>query len=240
MAKPCPAPPRPAAPAIPLDLFWKGLGQNCLGPANIGIRILRQDTELPNLQFLGQQIFSMVDWARTHLRIDPMIRSLEPTFNCSRHSIHSALAKGLNEPKSRYRHSAVSAESEANILAWITGKGEKNAAVTGTDIKNYCREVCKIEVTGGWVDSFSSRHSAELIEKKSSPQQDTRLQVLGIFLDQTVRNMHETVQGRPADLMFNSTWTKSGHPTRKINNRRRWWSREPSRSIRFIIDHLGA
>jgi hypothetical protein len=100
----------------------------------------------------------IVDQAGTHLRIDPKIGSLERAFNCSRHAIHVASGNGLNEPKSRGRHSGVSTESEANILAWITGKAEKNAAVTRTDIKNYCREVCKIEVTRGWVDFFISRH----------------------------------------------------------------------------------
>jgi hypothetical protein len=44
--------PCPTAPAMPLDLLWKGLNQNCFGPANIGI--LQQDTELPNLQFHAQ------------------------------------------------------------------------------------------------------------------------------------------------------------------------------------------
>jgi hypothetical protein len=52
------------------------------------------------------------------------------------------------------RHSAVSAESDANILAGITSQAGENATVTRTDIKNYCREVYKIEVTCGWVDSF--------------------------------------------------------------------------------------
>jgi hypothetical protein len=196
MAKPC-----PAAPAIPLDLLWKGLGQNCFGPANI--EILHQDTELPNLQFRAQQIFYIVDWARTHLEIDPTIGSLERAFNCSRHAIHSALANGLSEPRSRGRHLAVNAESEANILAWITSQAEKNAAVTRTEIMNYCREVCKIAVTRGWVDSFISRHSAELIEKKSSPQEEPRLQVPRIFLDQTGHSMHGAVQDRPTDLVFN-------------------------------------
>jgi hypothetical protein len=101
------------------------------------------------------------------------------------------------------RHSAVSAESDANILAWITGKAERNAAVTRTDIKNHCREVCKIEVTHGWVDSFISRRSAELIEKRSSPQEAPRLQVPQVLLNRNVRSMHEAVQGRPADLVFN-------------------------------------
>jgi hypothetical protein len=161
MAKPC-----HAAPVIPLDLLWKGLDQNCFGPANIGI--LQQDTELPNLQLRAHQIFHIVDWACTHLRIDPAIRSLEWAFSCSRHAIHSALANGLNELKSRGRHFAASAESDANIVAWITGMGETNAALIRTDIKNYCREVCKIEVTPRWVNSFMAPHSAELIEKKNS------------------------------------------------------------------------
>jgi hypothetical protein len=142
--------------------------------------------------------------SRTHLRIDPMIGSLERVFNCSRHAIHSALANGLNEPKSRGRHFAVSAESDGNILASITGKAEKNAAVTRPDIKNYCRDVCKMEVTRGWVDSFISRHSAELMEKKCSRQEEPRLQVPRVFLDQTVRSMHEMVHGRPPDLVLNS------------------------------------
>jgi transposase len=214
MAKLC-----PAAPVIPLELLWKGLGHNCFGPANIAI--LQQDTELPHWQFRAQQIFYIVDWARIHLRIDPKIGSLERAFKCSRHTIHSALANGRNEPKSRGRHSAVSAESDANILAWITGKAEKNAAVTRTDIKNYWRKVCKIEVTREWVNSFISRHSAELIERTSSPQDEPRFQVSRVFLDQNVCIMHKAAQGRPTDLVFHLVLMKSGYPTGKTDNRRR-------------------
>jgi hypothetical protein len=166
--------------------------------------ILQQETELPNLEFRAQQIFDIGDWARTHLRIDPTIGSLERPFNCSRHAIHSALANAFNGPKSRDRDSAASAESDANILARITSQAETNAAVTHTDIKNDYREVCKIEVTRGWVGSFISRHSAELIEKKSSRQDGPRLHVPRVLLDQTIHSMHNAVQDRPADLAFNS------------------------------------
>jgi hypothetical protein len=106
-------------------------------------------------------------------------------------------------PKSRGRHSAVSAESEANILASITGKAEKNAAVRRTNIVNHCREVCKIELRRGWVDSFISHQSAELIEKKSSPQEEPRLQVPRVSFDQPVRSMRDAVQAGPGGLVFN-------------------------------------
>jgi hypothetical protein len=164
---------------------------------------------------------------------------IERAFNCSRHAIHSSFEKRLNKPKWRRRHSAVSPESDANILAWITDKAEKNAAVARTDITNYCREVCKIEVTRRWVGSFISRDFAELTEKKTSRREAPRLQVPRMFLAQTVRSMHEAVQGRPADMVFNSILMKSGYPTGKTANRRRWWCREPPRSVRFIIDYLG-
>jgi hypothetical protein len=71
----------------------------------------------------------------------------------------------------------MSAESGANIIAWITGMAEKTAGVTRTDIRNCCRQVCNIEVTHGWVDSLASRHSAELIEKKGLPSEAPRLHV---------------------------------------------------------------
>jgi hypothetical protein len=70
-------------------------------------------------------------------------------------------------PEVVIRHSAVSAESDANILALIISQDEKNAAIARTDITNYCPEVYTIEVTRGWVDSFISRQSTELIEKRS-------------------------------------------------------------------------
>jgi hypothetical protein len=138
------------------------------------------------------------------------------------------------------RHLAVSAESDANLLAWIIGMARKNVPVPRTDINNYCREVCKIEVTCGWVDSFISCHSTELIEKKNSPQEQPRLQVPRVFPDQTACSMHEAAQGRPADLVFNSILMKSRYPTGKTDNRRRWLFREAPHSIRFIIDYLGA
>jgi hypothetical protein len=122
--------------------------------------------------------------------------------NCSRSAVHSALANRLNPPKSHGRHLAVDAESDANILAWIQKQAEKNAAVTRTDIKNHCHEVCWLEVSRGWVDSFILRHSAELTEKKSSTQEEPRLQVPRIFLEKTIRSMHETLEGCPVDLVF--------------------------------------
>jgi hypothetical protein len=111
-------------------------------------------------------------------------------FNCFRSAVQSVLANRLSPPKSRGRHLAVDAESDGNILAWIQKWAEKNAVLTRTDIKNYCHEVCRLEVSRGWVDSFILRHSAELREKKSSPQEEPLLPVPRIFFEETRCSMH--------------------------------------------------
>jgi hypothetical protein len=147
--------------------------------------------------------FWIADWARAELGIEISIRELMRAFTCSRHAVQSAVVCGLNEPKSRRRHMAVDAESDANILAWIKRKAEKSAKVTWTNIKNYCREVCKFQVSRGWVDSFISRHADELTEKTSSPQEETRLQVPRVVLEETIWTIHETILGRPSELVFN-------------------------------------
>jgi hypothetical protein len=105
------------------------------------------------------------------------------------------LANGLNPPTSRTRHLAVDAASHANILTWIKKHAKKNTPVTYTDIKNYYGKVSKFGVSWGWVDSFISRHAAELTEKRNSSQEERHLQVPLIFLEETIRSMHETVQG---------------------------------------------
>jgi hypothetical protein len=81
------------------------------------------------------------------------------------------------------RDSVVKAESDANIVAWITSQAEASPVVRRTEIKNDCREVCKIVVTRRWVDSFISCHSPELIENKSSREEEPRVQVPRVFLD---------------------------------------------------------
>jgi hypothetical protein len=124
-------------------------------------------------------------------------------LNCSRSAVQSALPNGLSPPKSLGRHLAVGAESDANILTWIMKQAEKNAEVTRSDIKNYCHEVCRLEVSRGWVDSFILRHSEEFTEKKSSPQEEPPLQVPQIFLEEPIGSMHQTLQGCPVDLVFN-------------------------------------
>jgi hypothetical protein len=53
------------------------------------------------------------------------------------------------------------------------------------------------------VDSFILCHPYEIIQTKSVPQDQQRLQVPGMFLNRTVQNLNEHIQGCVAELVFN-------------------------------------
>jgi hypothetical protein len=110
-------------------------------------------------------------------------------------------------------------------------------AVTRTDIQNYCRELCEFEVSRRWVELFISRRSAELTENKSSRQEEPRLQVPRIFLEETIRRMHETRQVCSADLAFHHD--EGGISDGEDRKPKRVVAQSPSVLTTFTIKYLG-
>jgi hypothetical protein len=137
------------------------------------------------------QILIIVASARAELGIDITIESRVCALNWSCHAVQSTLANGFDQPKSRLRHRALRPESEVNILTSTRKQAEKSVPLTRTDSKHYFREVCKFEVSPGWIHLLILRHSAEFAEKKKSPQEEPRLQVPRVFPNETTRSMHE-------------------------------------------------
>jgi hypothetical protein len=139
-----------AAPAIPFAELWD---------ASSEIVLLRQRSFLFSrmqncAQLRAHEICSGVNWAGTEFRTEISSGLFMCAFNWSRCVIRSALANGLNPPKSRGRHLAVDAGSDANLLAWIQRQTENNAAVTRTDIKNYGAKCASLKSRGdGWTRS---------------------------------------------------------------------------------------
>jgi hypothetical protein len=158
-------------------------------------------------------------------------------FDCSRCAAQSALANGLNPPKSRGAHLVVNAESDANLLAWIQEQAEKYAAVARTDIKNYCREVWMFEASRGCVDSFISRHGAELTNRKVHHEKS---RVCKFHESSSKKRYAICVKySRVIQLTWRLILMKLGYPTGRIENRRESWFQSPSALATFAIEYLG-
>jgi hypothetical protein len=75
--------------------------------------------------------------------------------------------------------------------------------VTRKEIKDYCTSQFHVPIAGGWVNSFVLHYSDEIIQTTHSPQEEQRLQVPRLFLERTVQNLNEYIQGCTAELVFN-------------------------------------
>jgi hypothetical protein len=140
--------------------------------------------------------------------------------------VKAALVNGLEPPKVRGCHFAIDEGSEAGIWEWIEVQAEKCDPVTQTDIHHYCQAKYPVSISRGWVDSFILRHRNDLAETKSTPQEDTRLEVPHVFLKETIRCLREYVQGMKVKLIFHldevgvSEW--EDRRTRRWPSRRRY------------------
>jgi hypothetical protein len=134
--------------------------------------------------------------------------------------VKAALANGLEPLKVRGPHFAIDKDPETAILQWIEAQGEKCDPLTRTHLCHYGQANNSVTISRGWVDSFTLRHRDVLAETKSTPQEDTRLEVTRVFLNETIRCLREYVQGMKAGLVFNID--KVGYRNGKIAGTRKW------------------
>jgi hypothetical protein len=115
----------------------------------------------------------------------------------------AALANGLGLRKVCGRQQAIDECSKAEILQWIEAQEEKHRLATRTDLRRHCQAKYSVVISRRWVDSFILRQGCELGETKKTPQEDARLEVPLVFLNEIVRCLGECVHGMKAELVFN-------------------------------------
>jgi hypothetical protein len=167
------------------------------------LRALERQPDFAELQFRAHQICFVQDFAQREANHTLSIHQLSKAFECQPGRVKAALENGLEPPKVRGRHFAFDDDSEAEILDWIEKRADKSRPVTRTDLRRYCETKYSTSISRGWVDSFILRHRDLLRETKSTPQEEARLEVPRVFLDETIRCLREYVHGMKAELVFN-------------------------------------
>jgi hypothetical protein len=196
-----------AAPAIPLETLMLRIEEYCLN-ARAG-RLGEHDEEFGGLRFRCRQMYYFYNYATTKLPIPISIRAMMGAFggvrdrdyDCDR--VTHALAHVLEPAENRGCHQTFDDDIERGLLLWIQENAARNSAVTGRDVREHIATRYHLSVTRDWINSFLGRHLDELCLVKSAPQETELLEVPRCFLEETIRCLHESVQGRPTELVFN-------------------------------------
>jgi hypothetical protein len=124
-------------------------------------------------------------------------------IECPRNRVKSELEHRLDRPEHQGKHTALEQDREQPILDWIKRNAEGITPVTRKEIKDYCTSQFQVPITCGSVNSFLLRYPDEIIQAKSSARKEQRLQVPRMFLERTLQNFNEYVEGCTAELVFN-------------------------------------
>jgi hypothetical protein len=190
-----------AALAISHKQLLPSIQQYCFNERMV--RTFQRGPGFNELQYRSHQICFVSSFAWDKVDRELSIAQLARAFGCHANRVKVALANGLEESKKCSGHPAFDEDSEDEILAWIEAQAEKYRPMIRTDLRHYCEVKYSRPVSRGWIDSFVLRHAEDLIETKSSSQEETRLKVLRALLDEMIRCLREYVRGMKAELVFN-------------------------------------
>jgi hypothetical protein len=165
----------PPAPAIPHEELLQALQQHYFSERVA--RALQREPDFEGLLYRAHQICFVAHFARETLGQELSVNQLARAFGCHLNRIKAALANGFEEAKTRGRHMVFDGNSEADILTWIEAEAKKSKPVTRTELRHYCKAKYTRSVSKRWVDSFILCHEADLTDRKSTPQEEVRLEV---------------------------------------------------------------
>jgi hypothetical protein len=109
----------------------------------------------------------------------------------------------MDEPGHRGEHAPLDQDHEQQTLDSIRQNAEQDIPVMEGEIMDYCATQFHIKFTRGWANSFILQYSDYVIHMKSTAQEGQRLQVPRAFLEETVQNLNNHVQGCIPELVFN-------------------------------------
>jgi hypothetical protein len=142
-------------------------------------------------------------FAESDHNIPTSINAPPRAFDYPPSRVKAALAHGFDDPGRRGKHNALDDDRERQILDWVRQNAEQETPVTKGEIREYCTTQFQIPIIRGCVNSFVLRHFGDVIQTRSTPQEEQRLQVPRAFLKRTVRDLNEHVQGCVSELVFN-------------------------------------
>jgi hypothetical protein len=118
-------------------------------------------------------------------------------------TVRRTLSTGPKEPEPLGRHRAVDQQSETALLRVILDAHRDGKSLTHKDVLRIVREKHNPKLTKGWVNAFIGRHLDVIQVCRSFPQEDSRLTIPREMLEVHIQNIHFTVVGKCAELVFN-------------------------------------
>jgi hypothetical protein len=131
------------------------------------------------------------------------VTELSKIFLVSKSQVFYALQQIQKPPKSPGREHLFTAQQEIEIIQYIEECFSAQIPVRPIDLLHWVNITFEKSATTGWLHEFLHRHQDRICERNGDSQEDDRMQIPREFLDRYIGFLHDYVEGKVADLVFN-------------------------------------
>jgi hypothetical protein len=151
----------------------------------------------------NQQLVFLCDFAQTECSTRLPAAIVAQIFEIQVGHVWKIQSKAQKNPKPPYRPLALSPEQEDAVVALIESGYADGNFTSNRDVLNFVESEFGKCLTHRWLHYFLERNASRVCRSVVSPQEQTRLQVPRLFLEQYIKIIKEWIPLVPAELIFN-------------------------------------
>jgi hypothetical protein len=188
-------------PALPAEAIIQGLRD--VGFCERNIRALLEQTEFTEISFPLHRLCFLRDWARDVLDQCLSSKKLSIAVQINERTGRKNLRRGPQESSPLGRHHALAEDREPTLMRIVVETYHDNQAMTRRQLLNLVRERFNPAMTKGWIITFVGTQMDALRPCRSLPQEDVRLMVPRVQLEEYITTVKAHLAGKCAELVFN-------------------------------------
>jgi hypothetical protein len=131
------------------------------------------------------------------------VKELSTTFQMNERTVGKNLQRGPQDPSPLGRHHALAEDAEATLVSIILEAYQDKEAMDRKQLLNLVRERFNPTATKGWINTFIAWHLDASQTCRSLPQEDVRLMVPRVQLEERINILKSHLTGKCAELVFN-------------------------------------
>lgn len=187
--------------ALDIDEIKTSLVNLNLSPRNV-IYICNQE-EFQSKQFRNGQLLYLYNHWEDAFGFKPTSSLLAAVFKIPESDVCRIIAQGKETPEKAGRNTLLSEEQANDLIQFILLQQEHGHPLPVSALLPHVEAEYGISHTRGWERYFVKKHADQIKIARSSPEEDNRLVVPRVFLDQYILAMRELSGKFCSELCFN-------------------------------------
>ena len=191
----------PKAIALTIDELYKRFFNTIITARDI--RAATKVEEFHGCTSRNEQMYFLRQFFHENCYKSVSAKLLATIYDTSEGNVRKIICRQKKGRKTHGRPLSLVVENENLLVAQILSKRDTSEFMTIPEIIKYVEEAFKLTITRGWVNSFVFRYKDDLKKSVITAQDQLRLQVPRVYLEEYLDLIEVIIEATPAELVYN-------------------------------------